>query len=72
LEHRKNIDSEAAMHLQRRIETYLRRSATSPTRLGRDALGDPCFVFDLRNGRQPRPATIARVTEWLDRRETAE
>ena len=60
------------MHLLQRIEAYLRRSATSPARLGRDALGDPCFVFDLRDGRQPRPATIARVSDWLDRRETAE
>jgi hypothetical protein len=60
------------MHLLRRIETYLRRSATPPARFGRDALGDPCFVFDLRQGREPRPATIARVSAWLDRQETAE
>ena len=55
------------MHLLRRIENYLRRSATPPTRFGRDALGDPRFVFDLREGREPRPATISRVTAWLDR-----
>jgi hypothetical protein len=55
------------MHLLRRIETYLRRSGTRPTRFGRDAIGDPCFVFDLRDGREPRAATISRVTAWLDR-----
>lgn len=59
------------MHLLRRIELYIRRSATSPTRLGRDAVGDPRFVSDLRNGRQPRPETRARVHQWLDRQEGA-
>lgn len=57
------------MHLLRRIEIYIQRSATTPTRVGRDALGDPRFVFDLRNGREPRPETRFRVNEWLDRQE---
>ena len=35
------------MHLQRRIEIYLRRSGTTATRFGREVLGDPRFVFDL-------------------------
>lgn len=59
------------MHLLRRIETYLSRSATPPARFGREAMGDPCFVFDLRNGRQLRPATVRRVTEWLAQAEAA-
>ncbi|WP_129793031.1 hypothetical protein [Sphingosinicella sp. CPCC 101087] len=59
------------MYLLRRIEEYLRRSQTRPARFGRDVLGDPCFVFDLRNGREPRPATAARVAAWLDRHGTA-
>jgi hypothetical protein len=62
-----NTDSEEAMQLLKRIETYLKRSRTPPTRFGRDALGDPCFVFDLRAGREPRAATVERVTAWLDR-----
>lgn len=57
--------------LLRRIEAYLRRSMTSPTRFGRDAVGDPRFVFDLRNGREPRDATAARVRAWIDAREQA-
>lgn len=57
------------MHLLRRIEVYLRRTATPPTRFGREAVHDPRFVFDLRNGRQPWPSTVARVTAWLDARE---
>ena len=58
------------MHLRRRIELYLRRTATAPTRFGRDAVGDPRFVFDLRNGREPREKTAVRVHQWLDRRES--
>lgn len=57
------------MHLLRRIETYLRHSATTATRLGREAVGDPRFVHDLRRGREPRPPTVARVAAWLDRQE---
>lgn len=54
------------MHLLRRVEHYLRRSGTPPTRFGRDAIGDPRFVFDLRKGREPRPATAARVAAYLE------
>lgn len=57
------------MHLLRRIERHLRRSGTTPTEFGRDAARDPRFVFDLRNGREPRPATAARIAAYLDARE---
>lgn len=53
------------MHLLRRIERHLQSSGTAPTRFGREAVGDPRFVLDLRNGRAPRPATIARVEAHL-------
>lgn len=59
------------MHLRRRIELYLRRTAMAPTRFGREVVGDPRFVFDLRNGREPREKTSARVHHWLDGQETA-
>ena len=58
------------MRLRHRIEVYLRRTRTSPTRLGRLALGDKAFVFRLRNGSEPRDKTIARVTAWLDKAES--
>ena len=54
------------MHLLRQVELFLRHSHTSPTRFGRDAVGDPRFVFDLRNGRDPRPSTIERVRAFLE------
>lgn len=53
------------VNLLREVEKFLRRSETAPTRFGRDVVGDPRFVFDLRNGRDPRPATIARVRAYL-------
>lgn len=54
------------MHLLRQVELFLRNSHTTPTRFGRDAVGDPRFVFDLRNGRDPRPSTIERVRAFLE------
>lgn len=54
------------MHLLRNVEKYLKTSNVAPTRFGRDVVGDPRFVFDLRNGREPRPATIQRVLRYLE------
>lgn len=53
------------MHLLSVIEKHLRRSGTPPTRFGREAVGDPRFVLDLRNGREPRPTTVSRVSAYL-------
>lgn len=60
------------MHLVRRIELYLRRTATTPARFGRDAAGDPRLVFDLRRGRELREKTAARIGAWLDRQEAGQ
>ena len=54
------------MNLLREVEKFLRQNDTPPTRFGRDAMGDPRFVFDLRNGRDPRPGTVARVRAYLE------
>ena len=54
------------MHLLREVEKFLRHHDTPPTRFGREALGDPRFVFDLRNGRDPRPQTVERVLAYLE------
>ena len=51
------------------IDRYLRRSKSSPSRLGRDAVGDPNFVMNLRDGRQPRKATLDRVLAFIEREE---
>jgi len=55
--------------LLRRIERYLKERRVPPARFGRDAVGDPCFVFDLRNGREPRQRTVERVGAYLEARE---
>lgn len=47
------------------IEAFLREHALPPSNLGRAAVGDPRFVFDLRRGRTPRPATERRVRDWM-------
>jgi hypothetical protein len=57
------------MDLERRIEQFLKRSTISPTRLGRLAINDPCFVRDLRKGREVSDKTAARVHDWLDRQD---
>lgn len=54
------------MHLLREIEKFLRASNVPPTRFGREVMGDPRFVFDLRNGREPRPRTEARIRRFLE------
>jgi hypothetical protein len=54
------------MHLLRTIERHLRQTGIAPTRFGRDAVGDPRFVDDLRRGREPRRVTEQRVRAYLD------
>jgi hypothetical protein len=47
------------------VERYIRQSGMPPSRFGREVVGDPRFVHDLRLGREPRPKTMARVVAWL-------
>jgi 2,4-dienoyl-CoA reductase-like NADH-dependent reductase (Old Yellow Enzyme family) len=58
------------MHLLRRIERYLKSSGTAATRFGREAVRDPRLVHDLRRGREPGSAMSARLSTYLDTRET--
>jgi hypothetical protein len=57
---------ENIVHLLREVEKFLRQNEMAPTRFGREAVGDPRFVFDLRNGRDPRPRTVERVLAYLE------
>ncbi len=52
-----------------RIDHYLRATRSTPSRLGRDAMGDPNFVTNLRDGRQPRQSTLERLIAFLEREE---
>ncbi len=51
--------------LLRRVEHHLRQYRISPARFGREAVGDPSFVFDLRDGRRPRAPTVAKVDCYI-------
>jgi len=53
------------VHLLWEVEKFLRSTDVAPTRFGRDVMGDPRFVFDLRNGREPRESTVKRVRSFL-------
>jgi hypothetical protein len=56
---------EKTVHILREVEKFLRANNTPAARFGREAMGDPRFVFDLRRGREPRPSTVQRVKAFL-------
>ena len=43
------------------VESFLLEAGMSPTAFGRHALGDPGFVFGLRDGRDCRHSTAERA-----------
>jgi len=58
------MDSVAQSFLSE-IERFLSSAGVDPTALGKQALGDPNFVFDLRKGRSPSTRTIEKVRGWI-------
>ena len=52
--------------LIRDIERFLLTTGLPPTKFGRLAARDPRLVFDLRNGREPRPALRSRVEHFMN------
>lgn len=54
--------------LRERVEAYIDRHGLTATRFGREAVGDPLFVFKLRGGREPRLATREKVNAYMKRR----
>ena len=59
------------MSVHRKIEKFLRRTDMPATKFGRLALGDPQLVRDLRNGRELRAPTVARLEAFLAEQEGA-
>ena len=47
------------------VEAFLKAAAMRPSRFGRDALGDPGFVAELRQGRCPNLRTIERARAFI-------
>ena len=54
------------MHIGRLVERFLREMDMPPTKFGRLAVRDPRFVQDLRNGREVRERTAARVIAFIE------
>ncbi|MES2445001.1 MAG: hypothetical protein V4574_19420 [Pseudomonadota bacterium] len=48
-----------------KIQKFLRRTGMPATRFGRLAVNDPRLVGDLRNGRELRAGTVARIEAFL-------
>lgn len=43
------------------VEDFLSKTGMTPTAFGKRFAGDPLFVFQLRDGREPREATREKV-----------
>jgi hypothetical protein len=54
------------VYLLKDVEKFLNRANLSAARFGREVMGDPRFVFDLRRGREPRGHTEQRVRAYLE------
>jgi hypothetical protein len=52
-----------------KIDQFLHASGMPPTVFGRRAVHDPRLVGDLRNGREPRPETVARIETYIAEQE---
>lgn len=61
-----SLDHRRPVHIRQRVESWLRLTEMSATRFGREAVGDPCLVFELRAGREPRAAMIRRIERFMN------
>ena len=48
-----------------RVEAFLAETGFKPTEFGRQAVGDPSFVLNLRRGRSPTLATADKVLGFI-------
>ena len=53
----------------KRIQRHLRMTGQPQTRFGREAVGDPRLVADLRNGREPGTRIVERIDDFIADRE---
>ena len=51
------------------IDAFLSRQGMKPSRLGRDAFGEPQFVSQVRAGRVPGLSTLLKLSEFMRRRD---
>lgn len=48
------------------VEAFLKTTGMTATAFGRGAVGDPGFVFDLRDGRRIWPETEGKVRAFIE------
>lgn len=47
------------------VAAFIKAKNLTPTWFGKQAAGDPSFVFELEKGRAPNLRTIERVRGWM-------
>jgi len=50
-----------------RVEDFLASSGLKPSEFGRQAVGDPSLIVNLRRGRSPTLATADRILSFIER-----
>lgn len=51
------------------IDSFLERHSMKPSRFGRDALGEPQFVAEVRSGRAPGLTTLVKLRDFMRERD---
>jgi hypothetical protein len=69
IDNRARIAVAPKTQILQRIDRLHRDTGITLSRIGREAVGDPALVTDLRAGRTPRASTIARLSAYLSARE---
>lgn len=49
-----------------KVESFIAEQAMTPTQFGKQFAGDPLFVFQLRDGREPRTQTRQRILAAME------
>ena len=57
-------------HFLGRVEAFLATSGAKASEFGRQTVGDPSFVVNLRRGRSPTLVTADKVIAYIQRLET--
>lgn len=55
-------------HLLADIEAFLAAAEMTPTAFGREAMGDPSFINDLKDGRRLWPETEQKARNFMRER----
>lgn len=49
-----------------KVEKFITEREMTPTQFGKQFAGDPLFVFQLRDGREPRSQTRQRIVDAME------